>query len=79
LIDLCVDVVCVAGGDECVDEESSLSCSESEPGFDLDDELDEDAGHLLNFAWGPRLLYYGIFVHRLQMRRNLFLYVAHVL
>ena len=31
-----------------------------------------DAAHWLNFAWGPRLIYSGIFVHRLQMRRNLF-------
>ena len=31
-----------------------------------------DAAHRLNFAWGPRLIYSGIFVHRLQMRRNLF-------
>ena len=31
-----------------------------------------DAAHRPNFTWGPRLIYFGIFVHHLQMRRNLF-------
>lgn len=40
--------------------------------------LEIDAAHVLNFAWGPRLIYSGIFVHRLQMRRNLYIIAAHV-